>query len=137
MDPGSPLIQISRVILAEGRPVAYLVDLLPKDVLTPGDLADGFTGSVLDLLLKRVEPQLAHSRTEICAVAARAEIARALEIQRGDVLLMLEAALCTPAGRTVDYSYSYYLPGYFRFHVNRKIGSTPRLISLAQEARNG
>jgi GntR family transcriptional regulator len=53
------------------------------------------------------------------------------------VLLMLEAALCTPLGRTVDYSYSYYLPGYFRFHVNRKIGSPQPLISLVQEAGNG
>jgi GntR family transcriptional regulator len=124
VSPGTRLIQVSRVLLADDRPVAYLEDLLPQDVLSPQDLNVGFTGSVLDLLLTRGDPPLASSRTEICAVAAPPEIARALQIQRGDVLLLLEACLTTPAGRVVDYSHSYSLPGYFRFHVNRTIGKT-------------
>jgi GntR family transcriptional regulator len=130
--PGTLLIQVTRVILADGRPVAYLVDLLPVDVLSPEDLTTGFNGSVLDLLLTRGEPPLANSRTDICAVAAATEIARALEIQRGDVLLMFEAYLTTPIGRIIDYSHSYFLPGYFRFHVNRMVGKfhqAPRLLA--------
>jgi GntR family transcriptional regulator len=130
--PGTALIQVIRVILADNRPVTYLVDLLPADVLTPDDLAAGFTGSVLDLLLTRGEPPLANSRTDICAVAAATEIARALEIQRGDVLLMFEAYLTTPIGRIIDYSHSYFLPGYFRFHVNRMVGKihpVPQLLA--------
>ena len=59
--------------------------------------------------------------TEIQAVAAPAEIARALEIQRGDVLLKFIANLYTQHGRVVDYSISYFLPGYFRFHVVRRV----------------
>ncbi|MCL4562837.1 MAG: GntR family transcriptional regulator [Chloroflexi bacterium] len=126
---GDPLIEVSRVILADNRPVAYLVDLLPEDVLSPSDLSNGFTGSVLDLLLQRGELQLAQSRTEIRAVAASAELARALQIQRSDVLLLFVAFLYTTAGRVVDYSLSYFLPGYFRFHVVRSVGfdaSIPR-----------
>jgi GntR family transcriptional regulator len=121
---GESLVQVSRVILAENRPVAYLIDLLPQDVLASEDLQTGFNGSVLDLLLRRGTPPLANSRTEIRAVAASAEIARALEIQRGDVLLMFIAYLFSESGEVVDYSYSYFLPGYFRFHVVRSVGST-------------
>jgi GntR family transcriptional regulator len=120
--PGNSLVQVARVIRAENRPVAFLVDTLPADSLTPDDLESGFTGSVLDLLIKRGSPTLANSRTEIRAVAATPEIAKALEIQRGDVLLQFESCLFTLAGRVIDHSYSYFLPGYFHFHVVRSIG---------------
>jgi GntR family transcriptional regulator len=116
------VISVSRVILAEGRPVAFLVDILPQDVLTPGDLNTSFTGSVLDLLLRRGEPPLMVSRTHIGAATATHDVARALGIQRGDVLLHFKAELYTPTGRVVDYSISYFLPGYFRFHVLRRVG---------------
>ena len=122
IEPDSVYIQITRTITAQDRPVAYLVDRLPEDVLMPSDLVSGFTGSVLDLLLRRGDPPLNHSVAEIRAVAAPAEVARALEIQRGDVLLMFSARLVTDEDRTVDTSLSYFLPGYFRFHVVRKIG---------------
>lgn len=121
---GTPLVQVVRVILAENRPVAYLIDVLPQDVLMPTDLAEGFTGSVLDLLLQRGTPPLAHSMTEIQAIAASSEVARALEIQRGDVLMHFVAHLYTDTGRVVDYSHSYFLPGYFSFHVVRRVGNT-------------
>jgi GntR family transcriptional regulator len=80
-----------------------------------------FTGSVLDQLLKRSKPPLANSRCEICAVAATQEVARALNIQRGDALLKFVSCLYTFEGKVVDYSFSYFLPGYFRFHVVREL----------------
>ncbi|MBI4926817.1 MAG: GntR family transcriptional regulator [Anaerolineae bacterium] len=119
---GTPLVQVSRVIHTGGRPVAYLVDIVPEDVLSSEEVRGGFTGSVLDLLLKRGEPQLDHSVADIRAVAAPSDIARALEIQRGDVLLMFTARLVTRDERSVDYSLSYFLPGYFHFHVVRRVG---------------
>ena len=118
------LIQITRVICAENRPVAYLVDVLPEDILSPADLINGFTGSVLDLLLNRGVPSLANSVAEIQASAASSEIARALQIQRGDVLLMFVARLFAANGKVVDLSTSYFLPGYFTFHVVRKVGNS-------------
>ena len=123
----APLVEVARVIQADNRPVAYLVDVLPTDTLTPDDLKEGFTGSVLDTLLQRGSVQLANSMTEINAVAASPEIARALEIQRGDVLLFFAAQLFATEGRVVDYSVSYFLPGYFRFHVVRRVESARHL----------
>jgi GntR family transcriptional regulator len=122
VETGAHLIHVSRVIQTENRPVAYLVDILPEDVLTAADLQGSFTGSVLDLLLKRGNPPLSQSYTEIRAVAASTEVSRALEIQRGDVLLMFIASLYSTNGKVIDHSYSYFLPGYFRFHVVRSVG---------------
>jgi len=118
---GTKVIKITRVIIAENRPVAYLIDLLPADILTVEDLKEGFTGSVLDWLLRRGTPLLANSSTEIQAIAAHQEVARALQIQRGDVLLKFIGNLLSSNGRVIDHSASYFLPGYFRFHVVRRV----------------
>jgi GntR family transcriptional regulator len=121
-DDNCEVIQVSRVILAENRPVAYLVDILPKDLLTPEEIKNHPVGSVLDFLLQRGTPPLVTSRTEINAVTAPSELARQLGIQRGDVMLFFKSLLYAENGRVVDLSQSYFLPGYFRFHVVRRVG---------------
>ena len=116
------IIHLARLIQADGRPAAYLIDILPEDIIRPIELENAFSGSVLDMLLKRGTPELISSRCEITAVPASHDIARALQIQRGDVLLCFTAWLYSATGRIIDFSYSYFLPGYFRFHVVRRIG---------------
>lgn len=118
---GTRLTRIRRVICADSRPVAYLVDTLPADVLDPNDLPGGFTGSILDFMLARGD-KLTVSRAAISATNATADVAKALEIQRGDVLLQFVSQLYADGGRIVDYTVSYFIPGYFNFHVVRKIG---------------
>jgi len=118
---GSGLVRVSRTMRADSRPVAYLVDTLPDNVLRPEELSNKFSGSVLDFLLQRGDP-LTVSRAEISATSASAEVAKMLEIQRGDVLLDFTAKLFTASGSVVDFSHSYFLPGYFKFHVVRRVG---------------
>jgi GntR family transcriptional regulator len=119
---GSGLTRVSRVIFTDERPVAYLVDTLPDTILSKTELLSGFTGSVLDMLLRRGSPRLSSSRTEIKAVNASPEVAHLLNIQRGDVLLSFSARLYSTTGKVIDHSFSYFLPGYFNFHVNRRVG---------------
>jgi GntR family transcriptional regulator len=123
IEAGTPLIRVSRVILADDRPVAYLEDILPKGVVPEKAFEQGFTGSVLDYLLRQGDPALTNSMAEVQAVIASSKIARALEIQRGDVLLKFVASLYTDSGEVIDQSSSYFLPGYFRFHIIRRVGS--------------
>lgn len=118
----TPLIRISRVINAGNRPVAYLVDVLPESIFSQEDLEAGFTGSVLDRLIESKKIDLSISKTVIQAEAASSSIARALQIQRGDVLLFFKAHLYSTDGNIIDFSYSYFLPGYFRFQVVRRVG---------------
>jgi len=120
---GARLTRIRRVIRADGRPVAYLVDTLPEETCKPSDLPDGFSGSVLDFLLARGD-KLTVSRAAISATNATAEVAKALEIQRDDVLLQFVSQLYADGGTVVDYTVSYFIPGYFNFHVVRRIGSS-------------
>lgn len=115
------LTRIRRVIRADSRPVAYLVDTLPEDTLRPSELPNSFTGSVLDYLLGRGDP-LTTSRAAVSAIGATADVAKALEIQRGDVLLHFASHLYHASGKVVDYSLTYFIPGYFNFHIVRRVG---------------
>lgn len=119
----SRLVNIRRVMRADGRPVAYLVDTLPESFLKPEDLPGNFNGSILDFLIARGIP-LTKSRAEISATGATAEVARVLEIQRDDVLLQFTSQLYMADGSVVDYSVSNFIPGYFNFHVIRRIGNS-------------
>ena len=118
----TPLVSVSRVITVKNQPAAFLRDILPQDVISPKDLEEGFTGSVLDMLIHRANPTPELSSTQIKVIPAPREVAHALDIQRGEALLMFEADLADKNGRVIDHSYSWFLPGYFRFHINRKIG---------------
>jgi GntR family transcriptional regulator len=124
LEPGSHVWVVSRGIRVENLPVAYLIDILPEEILSADELDNNFTGSVLDFLLRRGTPELINSRTEIMADTATTEVARSLGIQRNDVVLLFKAYLYASDGRVVDYSFSYFLPGYFRFHVVRRVGGT-------------
>ncbi|MEJ2011065.1 MAG: GntR family transcriptional regulator [Anaerolineales bacterium] len=121
LDAADRLLEIERVILAKGRPVAYLVDILPREMLPFEPDDKRFKGSILDMFLRNGKPLLGYSRTDISAVSATAEIARYLKIQRGDVLMKMESWIYTKEGQVVDHTYSYFLPGTFRFHVLRRI----------------
>ena len=117
------VIDVSRVIYTKRRPIAYLIDVLPSDILSAEEIENGFSGSVLDFLQHRGYPQLVVSRTDINAITAPVAIAKSLDIQRGDPLLLFTADLFSDKGKSVDHSYSYFLPGYFKFHVVRRVGS--------------
>lgn len=116
------LTRIRRVMQADGRPVAYLVDSLPEMVLRAEDLPDSFGGSLLDFLLGRGNPPTG-SRAAISAIGAAAEVAKALEIQRGDVLLHFSSQLYDTSGAILDYALTYSIPGYFNFHIVRRVGN--------------
>jgi GntR family transcriptional regulator len=116
------MTRIRRVMQTNGRPAAYLVDTLPESILRAEDLPDSFGGSVLDFLLDRPNPPTG-SRAAISAIGASADVAKALEIQRGDVLLHFSSQLFNASGTIIDYSKTYFIPGYFNFHIVRRVGN--------------
>jgi GntR family transcriptional regulator len=116
------ILSVARTILVDNKPVAYLLDILPVEYLRKEDLGDDFHGSILDMLLKRGRPPLAYSFTKLAAITAESSLARLLEIQPHTPLMRLEARLFTQGDQVVDYSISHFVPGFFDFHVVRRIG---------------
>lgn len=116
------ILKVSRVILAENRPIAFLEDNLPVDIISEQEVKQHFTGSVLDLLINRDDIPLVSSRCDIRAIGATPEIARALETQQHDPLMVFSSLLYSSRGRIIDSSFSYFIPGYFHFHLLRRVG---------------
>jgi GntR family transcriptional regulator len=118
---GATVIAVERVMLMRDAPVAYLVDVVPGDLLSLAELGASFNGSVLDVFLQRGRPELGHSSTELSAKAADRDLAERLAGQIGDPVLTLTAQLFATNGRVVDYSLSCFSPGFFRFFVIRRV----------------
>ncbi len=129
LPPGDSVLEIRRVMLTDGRPVAFLVDVLPEDLLPRSLLDECFAGSALDLLCERDGLVLSHARTEITAVPASQPIARQLNIGHGEVLLNLKGRIIDGAGRVVNLSESYFLPWAFCFHVVRRFDGVMNVVA--------
>ena len=121
LPPGTRVVAISRTIYVGSVPVAYLTDVLTIGLVTQEEM-ENFSGSVLDLLLRRGDPPLGQSRTALTAESADGMLARQLGVQRGTPLMHFEATLYAQDGTAIDHSHSHFVPGYFKFHVVRKVG---------------
>ena len=126
---GPRVLAVERVMISGERPIAFLIDVVPTDVLDPKELGDSFDGSVLDLLLRRRDPPLKHSHTELSAEVADTDLAHRLHLPLGDPLLKFTAQLYAATGRVVDYSISYFSPGHFRFHIIRRVNQVSPQVS--------
>lgn len=116
------LTRVSRVICTSERAAAYLVDILPNEFLSIDEFPRKFNGSVLDFMLDRGDlPTIA--KIGVNASSASSGVAKALEIQRGDVLLRLSSRIYLDSDQVIDYSLGYFLPGYFDFHVLGRVWS--------------
>jgi GntR family transcriptional regulator len=120
VETGSPLTRVERVIRADGRPVAYMEDIVPATILASADIDKGFKGSVLDLLRGVEGLRVAQAVADIVALNADAVLASRLAVQEGQALLLLEEALLDEEGMVLEYSRNYHIPHFFRFHVVRR-----------------
>lgn len=117
---GTPLTSVQRVICADGKPVAYMVDLVLASILPVEAFDAGFTGSVLDLLRQDEGIQINQAVAEIVALSADAQMAARLAIEPGQAVLLLEEIVFDTEGRVLDCSRNYFVPKFFRFHVVRR-----------------
>lgn len=113
------LLQISRVMRSDMRPMAYLVDTLPDEVLRATELSNHFSGSVLDFLIQRGDP-ITSSRLQISALLASEALAETLETQPGVPLLQYIEKVYSSSTKVVMYSLSYFLSDHVNFYMMRR-----------------
>ncbi len=123
LSPDDKVTCVCRVKWAGEQAVAYIEDMIPATVATVDELRAGFRDSVLDYLRKRGDPRPDHARADIRALPADEKLAMKLEQQPGTSLLLLEEVLYSTEGKPIDYSRNYFIPGYFDFHVIRRINN--------------
>jgi GntR family transcriptional regulator len=118
--PNTWLTSVQRTIMVDGKPVAYMLDLIPASVLLPADVDGTFNGSVLDLLKQKQDLHIAQAPADIVALNADTSVAEKLEVEVGHAVLLLEELLYNIEGTPVEFSQNYFMPEYFRFRVVRR-----------------
>jgi GntR family transcriptional regulator len=115
------VLEVSRVISIKRKPIAFLIDIVPDQFLSLAEVKASIHGSVYDLLTQKGEIPLAYSRTEIMAINANPILGKRLNVAGGSPLILLTAQLFSQDDQVIDFSYSYFVPGQFKFHVMRRL----------------
>ena len=118
--PGSRLTSVRRVIEVDGIPVAYMLDVAPISILSPADVEEKFTCSVLDCLRMKQDVQIAHATADIMALNADNLLAQKLGVELEQAVLLMEETLFDKDGAAVEFSRNYFVPDCFCFHIVRR-----------------
>jgi GntR family transcriptional regulator len=127
---GSPLVEVSRVLLVDGRPAAWMVDVVPETVAGVEEVRERFRpdAMVLDLLVSSGVP-VGYSQMFIEAVmvgpgdAAGAK----LGVDEPSAALSLEQTMYLTDGSPVQWSRDVFLPGNLNLHVVRELFEVRKL----------
>jgi GntR family transcriptional regulator len=123
--PKARVLQISRVMEVDHQPVAFMVDIVPEDLVEIEKLDSDFDGSILKYFLAKEKGFVATSYSEIKPKLAGERLARSLNINEGTVLLSFDAKVFNQNGEIVYIYQDFFLPECFNFHVIRRVEPFP------------
>jgi GntR family transcriptional regulator len=126
----SQLVKVSRVLLVEGKRAAWMVDVVPEDVVGVEEVRERFRpdAMVLDLLVSEGVP-VGFSQMFIEAVMIGPEdyIGRKLGLKALSAALSLTQTMYLTDGRPVQWSRDNFLPGNLNLHVVRELFEVRKL----------
>ena len=128
--PGVPLVRVSRVLLMEGVPAAWMEDAVPEEVIAADRVRGHFRpdAMLLDLLVSEGVP-VASSQMSIEAVTVAPEdpIGKKLRLEEPSAALSLVQTMYLVDGRPVQRSHDTFLPGKLNLHVVRELFEVRKL----------
>ncbi|HVJ54740.1 MAG TPA: GntR family transcriptional regulator [Aliidongia sp.] len=113
--PGTPVVRIRRVRLADGMPLSFDETYLPQalgEKIMAEDLA---TDPIFSLLERKYETPLVEALYQLEAVLADEAAAEALGIGAGSPIFLIERTSYTEGHRPVDYEKLHYRGDQIRF----------------------
>ncbi|HSK84299.1 MAG TPA: GntR family transcriptional regulator [Rubrobacter sp.] len=127
---GSPLVRVSRVLLVEGNPAAWMVDVVPESVIDVWKVRERFRPDVmlLDLLVSEGVP-VGFSQMLIEAVMMHPNdhVGRTLGLKTPSAALALTQTMYLTDGCPVQWSRDTFLPGHLDLHVVRELFEVRKL----------
>ena len=129
-DPSAAASQVTRVLLMDGQPGAWMQDVVHPDVELPppARLRQALERGqmVLDVLLKQGVP-VAYTRAHITArvIAKGDRIGKALDVDGTVAALEINHVTCTAEGSPVEHSTDVFLPRSLDLHVMRWLEDAP------------
>jgi GntR family transcriptional regulator len=116
---GELLLAVERIRTADGRPVVYSRDRLPRRYAPPGDALDASLYAVLDSSGHTVHAASAR----LVPVVADERQAQLLRVEPGTPLLHIDQVDFDHAGHPVMLSAEWHVADAFELHVNRRAGA--------------
>lgn len=122
--PGSSLTRLSRILLVDGEPAAWMVDVVPEEIISVARVRSRFRpdAMLLDLLVSEGVP-IGCSKLNIDAEMAHPseEMGSALELESSSAVLSLTETMYLTDGHPVQWSRNTFLPGHLDLHVVREL----------------
>ncbi|GAA0332286.1 GntR family transcriptional regulator [Bacillus carboniphilus] len=115
---GEDLLMIERVRTADGEPIVYCLDKIPRSILS-----DSFThnqDSIFKLLEQRANCKITYAVSEIEPIGYHEKISPILNCDPETALLLLKQLHYDENDRPVLYSVNYFRADAFRFQVVRR-----------------
>jgi len=124
VEGGTPLVNVSRVLLIEGEPAAWMVDVVPESIVGVDVVRERFRpdAMLLDLLVSEGVP-VGYSKMSIGAVMVgpEDEIGEKLGLPRQSAALSLIQTMYLTSGQPAQWSRDVFLPGKLDLHVVREL----------------
>ena len=117
---GTPILAISKVCTADGKPALYFQDFLDKRMIQKEYSEEDLKVPVFEFLREKCDTSAYMDLTQLRAVAADEEVASILEVPLGTPLLSMEEVDYNIEGNIVFYSRQFFKGGMFEQTVLRK-----------------
>ncbi|MBN1536212.1 MAG: GntR family transcriptional regulator [Anaerolineales bacterium] len=123
--PEARVLQITRVMEVDQRPVAFMMDVVPEDLVDTEQLDRNFDGSILKYFLAKEKGFVATSHSEIKPEQAGPQLAELLKVRDEEVILSFNSKVYNRNGEIVYIYRDFFLPEHFNFHVLRRVEPFP------------
>lgn len=127
---GSPIVRVRRVLLVDGEPAAWMVDVVPEEVMDKKTVEERFRpdAMVLDLLVSEGVP-IGFSKLLIDAemIGPEDEVGASLGLDAPSAALSLIETMYLSDGRPAQWSRNVFLPGHLDLHVIRELFEVRKL----------
>ncbi|HEX3398132.1 MAG TPA: GntR family transcriptional regulator [Steroidobacteraceae bacterium] len=128
MQRGAAVARIQRVRLADGSPLSFDETYLPLELGEKIMAEDLENQPIFSLLEQKFATPLLEAEYRLAAVASHGTVARALGVDAGSPIFLIERTTFSSNRRPVDYERLYYRGDHIRFvtRLTRRQPSSPR-----------
>jgi GntR family transcriptional regulator len=117
VDIGTTIIEIRRLRLVEGEPIAIVTSYLPKEYAEKLEKIDLTNRSLYEFLEKEFKLTILQAHRAIEAVSATEADAKLLKIKPGDPVVKLESTSYLDDGKPIEYFEAFHRGDRTRFEI--------------------
>jgi GntR family transcriptional regulator len=117
----SSLLEIEKLVTADGRPAIYCVDYIPVNLIKKENyMSEDFKKPVFDFLDRFCDIDIYMDLTEVKGIGCDDYISKMLDTPKGEAITFMDEVAYTEKGLPAMYSKEYYANGIVQHIVLRK-----------------